>query len=100
VTASERSPSLSIRATLARIDAELADARLRRQHLDGEWAHAMYTAGCRRPRRPTDISASRARMDALIVELEERREQLIGTASDAPAPSATPPSADDDLPSF
>jgi hypothetical protein len=39
-------------------------------------------------------------MDALIVELEERREQLIGTASDAPAPSATPPSADDDLPSF
>jgi hypothetical protein len=52
----------------------------------------MYTAGCRRPRRPADISANRARVDALIVELQERREELIGGASSAPAPSATSPS--------
>jgi hypothetical protein len=57
----------------------------------------MYTAGCRRPRRPADISATRAQVDALIVELEKRREQLIGAASKAPAPSATPASPGDDL---
>jgi hypothetical protein len=84
-------PSLAHdREQLARLDAELAEARRRRDDLDYQWGHAMYSAGCRR--RPKDIWAALERAVALIAELEARREEL----TDAPAndsvlePSAQP----------
>lgn len=63
------------RAQLARVDAELAEARLRRDDLDHQWAFATYTAGPPK-RRPEDLDVDLARVDAQIAELEERRAEL------------------------
>ncbi|MEO8178271.1 MAG: helix-turn-helix domain-containing protein [Deltaproteobacteria bacterium] len=71
---------------LARVDADLAAARLSRAQLDHAWGHAMYTAGCRGRRSPKELDVALAQMDATIAQLEASRETLLGTAAAAPPP--------------
>jgi hypothetical protein len=68
------SDNRSTRSELARLEADLAVARLRRAELNEQWGHAMYTAGCRRS--PKTIEVAMADAAATIVELERRRAEL------------------------
>jgi len=89
----------SPRVELARIAAELVAARLRRGELDEKWGHAMYTAGCRRS--PKTIEVAMAELDAQIVALEDRHEELEELASTpAPVPSAASVAAAPELPEY
>lgn len=91
------------RAALARVDAELAAARVRRERLALEREMAPYVAGCR---DPEDLDVAIAGVEASIAELEADREDLVGgapagtptvavplvaPANDVPAPDAPAP---------
>lgn len=96
VPASERpAPPAPIGAELARVDADLAAARLRQERLQRDLAMSPYVAGCRQPAR---LAVKLADVGVTIAELEARREELAGAPADpppappngtAPAPSST-----------
>jgi hypothetical protein len=70
-----------LRAQLARLDADLAAARIQRQRLASELERAPYAAGCR---QPAALELKLANVNATIAELEARREDIV-----APPPEPT-----------
>lgn len=76
------------RAALARLDAELAAARLRRETLNELWGQAMYTRPEPGERSPEAVAVDIAAADARIAALEAEREEL---ACPSPGVSAEPP---------
>jgi hypothetical protein len=77
-------------ALIARVDADLAKARLRRDELEWSWAHSMYTAGCRGRRSPKELDVELAQVTTNIAELEERRAALVGTSAVPDVPPMSP----------
>lgn len=77
----------SNRVLLARLDAELAEARVREGYFN-DHLFAATTSGA--ARSPEEYEAELANVHALILELEERRETLLA-APGGPALAAPPP---------
>ena len=79
----------SVRARLARLDADLAAARLRRERIEASSAFAS-------PADASELAAALAQVEADVAELEDQRAELAGTvpAEASPAPPAAPSAAD------
>jgi hypothetical protein len=83
VTEPERPSSPAhLQAQIARVDADLAKARIRKERLERELEMAPYSAGCR---QPANIGVTLADVKATIAELEARHDSLVAPPAVSPA---------------